>query len=69
LRGRGFFVSVGFPGENFKERDLTQFPYEILFICLTYSFPTQFCMWSNSREIFNMFGFPVDNFLEWGFPE
>ena len=31
--------------------DLTEFLYEILFICLTFSLPTQFCIWICSRGI------------------
>ena len=36
---------------------MTEFLYEITSICLTFSLPTHFCMWTRSGRIFSGFGF------------
>ena len=66
---RGIFHKINFPGVNFpgkilQGRDLTGLLYEILFICLTFSLPTQFCIWSCSGGIIRVLFLPCLNFLE-----
>jgi hypothetical protein len=41
------FVGVNFPVETLHWVDFTEFPYEIRFICLTFSLPAKFCICSS----------------------
>ena len=47
----GKFPGWGFPGEILHCGNLPEFLYEILFICLAFSLPTQFYMWRSSQGI------------------
>ena len=50
LPREGIFLEVRFPGKIFL-RGLTEFPYEILFLCLKFSLRTKFCMCRYSEGI------------------
>ena len=55
------FAGAKSPGMNFLSEILhcgylTEFLCEIIFICFTFSSPTQFCMWRCSRGCLEMSG-------------
>ena len=52
----GIFLEVNVPGKISYWGDLTEFLYETLFICLTFSLKTKYCVWRCSMEI------TLDNF-------